>query len=312
MSDSSATNSKMKLVHAKSIDQVHDVVREAVDKGFLAGEISKRLEKDLFERFVASLDASSARTLVDLYYRIQEHRIALGNQQRATADNAITEYYYLQLNNIEESIKPTLRAYAQSQVVGEWALSQYGIGEILSAGLLAHIDISRVQTAGQIWSYAGLNPEQKWEKGEKRPWNAELKKLCYKIGDSFVKFHNREQCVYGHLYAKEKARRIDLNESGAYEELARKTLAEKNFSDSDTKKVYQAGKLPPGRIDSQARRYAVKIFLSHWFEVAYFAHNGTLPPKPWVLEHGGHAHYIPIPNIPEAQASAIEASKPKL
>lgn len=302
---------KVKISHSTSLAQAKEVVRDAVSEGFLAPEISKRLEKDLLNRIATSLDASSARTLVDLYYRIQEHRVAIGNQKRATSDDALIDYFHLQLRNIEESIKPALKIYGMSQVAGEWAMSQYGIGEILSAGLLAHIDISRVETVGQIWSYAGLNPEQKWDKGEKRPWNAELKKLCYKISDSFVKFHNREDCFYGHLYAKEKARRVELNESGAYAELARTTLASKKFRDNDTRKVYESGKLPAGRIDAQARRYAVKIFLSHWFEVAYFAYNGKLPPKPWVLEHGGHAHYIPIPHIPEEHARAVEDSKPK-
>lgn len=279
---------------------------------FLAPEVARRLEKDLVKKS-ASIDQESARALVDFYYRVQEHRIAIGNQRSSlSADgNSLIDFYHLQMATIEESVKPALKAYAKNHVVGAWALSQYGIGDVISAGLLAHIDISRVQTAGQIWAYAGLNPNQKWEKGQKRPWNADLKLLCYKIGDSFVKFHKREDCFYGHLYAKEKARRVELNESGAYADLAKKTLSEKNFSDSDTRRAYEDGRLPAGRIDLQARRYAVKIFLSHWFEVAYFAHNGKLPPNPWVIEHGGHAHYIPIPNIPEEHALAIETSKPK-
>lgn len=287
-------------------------VHDALELSFLTPEVARLVEKDLIMK-AGTLDADGARALVDFYYRVQDHRIAIGNQKASLSDkdNSLIDFYHLQMATIEQSVKPALKAYANSHTVGQWAVSQYGIGEVLSAGLLAHIDISRVQTAGQIWSYAGLNPNQKWNKGEKRPWNADLKLLCYKIGDSFVKFHKREACVYGHLYAKEKARRIELNESGAYAELASTTLSEKNFSDSDTKKAYESGKLPAGRIDSQARRYAVKIFLSHWFEVAYFAYNGELPPKPWVIEHGGHAHYIPIPNIPEPHRLAIEASKPK-
>ena len=292
---------------------ITDVIHDSVAVDFLAPEVARRLEKDLVRK-AGTLDAESARALVDFYYRVQEHRIAIGNQRSSlsASDNSLIDFYHLQMATVEESVKPALKEYAKSHVVGDWALSQYGIGEVLSAGLLAHIDIARVQTAGQIWSYAGLNPNQKWSKGEKRPWNADLKLLCYKIGDSFVKFHKRDACFYGHLYAKEKERRIALNESGAYEELAKTTLKEKNIQEKVTKAMYESGKLPAGRIDNQARRYATKIFLSHWFEVAYFAHNGELPPKPWVIEHGGHAHYIPIPNIPDAHAHAIEARKPKL
>ena len=284
-----------------------------VDVDFLAPEVAKRLEKDLVKKS-GTISPESARALVDFYYRVQEHRIALGNQRSSlsTTDNELIDFYHLQMATVEHSVKPALKQYANAHIAGQWALSQYGIGDILSAGLLAHIDISRVETVGQIWSYAGLNPNQKWEKGEKRPWNADLKLLCYKIGDSFVKFHKQDKCFYGHLYINEKARRIAKNEAGDYADLAKQSLETKNIKDKDLRAMLERGMLPAGRIDLQARRYATKIFLSHWFEVAYFAYNCKLPPKPWVLEHGGHAHYIQIPNIPEAHARAVEDSKPKL
>jgi hypothetical protein len=44
--------------------------------------------------------------------------------------------------------------------------------------LLARIDIVKAPTAGHIWRYAGLDPTVRWNKGEKRPWNAGLKVLC--------------------------------------------------------------------------------------------------------------------------------------
>lgn len=284
----------------------------SADIDFLAPEVAKRLEKDLVKK-AGTISPESARALVDFYYRVQEHRIALGNQRSSLSatDNLLIDFYHLQMATVENSVKPALKAYANAHTVGRWATSQYGIGDILSAGLLAHIDISRVETVGQIWSYAGLNPNQKWDKGEKRPWNADLKLLCYKIGDSFVKFHKQDKCFYGHLYAQEKARRIAKNEAGDYADLAKHSLESKNIKDKDLRAMLERGMLPAGRIELQARRYATKIFLSHWFEVAYFAHNGKLPPKPWVLEHGGHAHYIPIPHIPEEHARAIEDAKPK-
>lgn len=134
----------------------------------------------------------------------------------------------------------------------------------------------------------------------KRPWNARLKVLQWKIGESFVKVQNLEQDIYGKVYAQRKAEYIDKNTQGGYAETARKILQEKNFSrDTNAKAAYQAGRLPDGHIHAMAKRYAVKLFLSHYHEIAYRAHYGTRPPKPYVIEHGGHVHFIAPPNIPE-------------
>ena len=54
--------------------------------------------------------------------------------------------------------------------------------------ILAHVNPEKTTTAGKLWAFAGLNPEVKWEAGQKRPWNARLKMLLvYKAGESFIK-----------------------------------------------------------------------------------------------------------------------------
>ncbi len=247
-----------------------------------------------------SMDRESSRSIVDLYYRLQEHRIAMGNQVRALDRNEkandVPLYYYHQLHTLEKSIVPVLKAFSQSYTVGQWALAQHGIGPVLSAGLIAHIDINKAPTAGHIWSYAGLNPNQSWEKGQKRPWNAELKTLCWKIGQSFMKFHNNDNCFYGHLYKNDKNRRVEKNLNGEYAEHAAHILTTKNWrTETKTRLLLEQGTLPDAQIDAQARRYAVKMFLSHWHEIAYWDAFGKAPAAPYVLEHGGHAHYIAPP-----------------
>ena len=164
---------------------------------------------------------------------------------------------------------------------------------MLSAGLLAHIDITRAPTVGHIWSFAGLDPTKTWEKGQKRPWNSSLKTLCWKIGQSFMKFSNQEECFYGHLYRERKAREIARNEAGELAEQAKQMLERRNFrKDTIARKFYEEGKLPPAHIDARARRYAVKLFLAHWHEVAYVAHYHQPPPLPYPIAHLGHAHVI--------------------
>jgi len=115
-----------------------------------------------------------------------------------------------------------------------------------------------------------------------------------------VKFHNRDACVYGKLYAERKRYEIDRNLRGEHAETARLTLEAKKFDKSTpTYHAYQDGKLPDGRIELRARRWAVKLFLSGLHEAMYFDRYGTLPPKPYALEHLGHAHYIAPPHLEE-------------
>jgi hypothetical protein len=126
----------------------------------------------------------------------------------------------------------------------------------------------------------------------RRPWNHRLKVLCWKIGDSFCKFHNRPKCSYGHLYAARKKWEVRKNKKKDYHEQAERALRERRIQDKDLKACYESGMLPDGRIELRARRYAVKIFLSHWHHIAYKAHFGQDPPKPYVIAHLGHGHML--------------------
>ncbi len=110
--------------------------------------------------------------------------------------------------------------------MGKWAMEQCGIGPVLSAGLLVHLEIEQAPTAGHLWSYAGFDPTREWKKGEKRPFNAKLKTLCFKIGESFVKVKSREQDVYGKIYKERKALEMSRNEQGLFAEQA-KEMAKK-------------------------------------------------------------------------------------
>lgn len=246
---------------------------------------------------------SEARYLVDLYYVVQGARMRAAAQGRAseevTEPTNMVEWTFESFRLIENSIKPALGRYAAAQPAGSWALGVVGIGPVLAAGVLAHLDITRAPTAGHFWSFAGLDPSKTWKKGEKRPWNARLKVLCWKIGDSFVKQSGHEKCFYGHYYRTRKAIEVARNERGDYVAIAARTLAEKKFKDKETREAYEAGRLPAGRIDLRARRWAVKLFLAHLHYVLHVTHFGAPPPRPYVLEHGSreHVHYIPVPDF---------------
>lgn len=260
----------------------------------------ERLKRDLKKASV-TLSETEARYLVDSYYIMQEDRKRAHNQVRALTDalepHEVVMWLATQSETLEGQIKGVLGVYAESKVPGRWMLSQFGIGPVIAAGFLAHIDISKAPTAGHIWRYAGLDPTVVWKKGEKRPWNASLKVLCWKAGQSFMKFSGSEDCFYGHLYRTRKAYEVARNDSGGNSETAGTILATKNIGRAtEAYKHLLTGKLPPAQIDGRSRRFAVKMFISHLQVAWWFAEYGVLPPAPYAMVHAGHAHRIDPPH----------------
>lgn len=256
----------------------------------------ERLTKDL-RASAATLSAVEARYLVDAYYIMQDQRIRTEGQVRALSGTAephsVIEWLATQSRTLENQVKGALDRYTDAHPVGQWMKSVKGIGPVLSAGCLAHIDITRAPTAGHIWRFAGLDPTVTWNKGEKRPWNADLKTLMWKVGESFVKVSGGEEPgYYGLVYKSRKEFEQERNDSGALAEQAKAALAKKNFrADTQAKKFYLEGKLPPAHVHRRATRYAVKRFLSDLHTAWYWEHYKTLAPLPYVITHGGHAHY---------------------
>lgn len=264
-------------------------------------EQAKRLTKDLANAAV-TLSTREARYLVDAYYMIQDNRIAAAHQVRTLNENEepheIIQYLGSQNELLESQLKRALDKWTDSHPVGRWAKSIVGIGPVISAGLLAHIDIAKTPGVGNLWSFAGLNPTQVWEKGQKRPFNVRLKTLTvFKMGESFVKLHKHERDYYGKLYEKRKRLEEAKNAAGEYAAVAADALPHFRKT-TEAYKWYSEGKLPPARIHARARRYAVKIFLSHYYLIAHFHATGTLPRVPYVFEHvAGHSDYFAPPNV---------------
>lgn len=245
------------------------------------------------------LDREQARFIVDLYYQLQKYRIALGNQaaalEREFKPHDLVDHFKTQMETLEKQMVGVLNTYAHASAAGQWALAQVGIGPVIAAGMLAHIDITRAPTVGHIWRFAGLDPTIRWEKGQKRPYNAELKTLCWKAGDSFVKQSGRENCYYGKLYRERKAFEVAKTENGEHQDTATETLNAGRRLTPEQKVHYEAGKLPPGRLDLRARRYAVKLFLAHLHHQMYREEHGQDPPLPYAIAHLQHAHYLAPP-----------------
>ena len=202
---------------------------------------------DHVRKEAAKLGPKEVRFLVDTYYQLQERRKVSANQERSLIEseesNMLVGYFVGQDAYSEKKIKQMLQAYAESKPDAAWAMSIVGIGPVIAAGLAAHIDISMAPTVGHIWRFAGLDPTLSWDKGQQRPWNAKLKTLCWKIGESFVKVKNKEQDIYGKVYDMRKRLEEERNEAGLFADQAKAKLERyKICKGTEAYKAYSKGK----------------------------------------------------------------------
>ena len=307
-----------------------------------------RLNKDL--RNAAKLmGRNEARYLVDTYYQIQKFRIASEAQIRTLEENhepnALLAWVHGNTTSTENGIRSALGTFAKEYRVGKWLQGICGIGPVISAGILAEFDVRNRTTAGHFWAFAGLDASKKWEKGKKRPWNARLKTLlAFKAGESFVKTQNRDEAFYGKLFADRKVREWNRNLDGLLAPEAARMLREKDFKrDTGAKKwysgcvdpewarlAYEAGDgwpvalpaaaikeadtfpamLPPAHVHARARRWTVKLFVSHIHEVMYRDYYEKDPPMPFVMtkhpDAALHTHYVPAQGWPVSEGLGLK------
>ncbi|KKM05077.1 hypothetical protein LCGC14_1757780 [marine sediment metagenome] len=214
----------------------------------------QRLSQDL--RLAAiTLSEQEVRYLVDYYYIMQEDRKRAANQMRALGETEPTEephsvISWVAANSgvLERNVKSVLERYAKSKVPGEWAMTIPGIGPIIASGLLAHVNIEMCPTVGKLWSFAGQNPEAVWEKGQKRPWNARLKLVCFHIGECLIRAKSaKDGEFYGDLFDERKAYEWARNIGGELVDQAVAKLVKFNIgTDTDAHKWYK------GRVTAEA------------------------------------------------------------
>ena len=336
-------------------------------------ELLQKLTKDV-KNNSKTLGKQEVRYLVDLYYSLQSFRIITNNQIRAISQSNVDEphetiaFFAKNFEILENDIKKVLNVYTDNDPIGRWCKSITGIGEVISAGLIANLDITNKPTAGHFWSYCGLNDnnrqwigrektkkiideilgdkkskdityedfvkccvatkwkpenlieatgkdgkkiflnaegtEYKFKKEDiiaqcsKRPYNAKMKTLLWKLGQSFVKVSNNPNDIYGKIYQYRKAYEQAKNENLDYKEQAEakaKIVGKNTLAYAS----YKEGRLPAGHIQARCERYAVRIFLSHLHQIMYLVEYGEMPPKPYAIQILGHSHEIKCPNIEE-------------
>jgi hypothetical protein len=277
-----------------------DVEKEELVRKITQERLGQDLELIVLDRTLKqsaeNMGRDEARMLVNAYYIQQDNRKRAFNQLRAMEQkpHTILQWFADNAHIQEKQIRSVLDVWTNHHPIGKRIRKVKGIGPVIAAGLLAHIDIHIATTVGKIWRFAGLDCTVKWEKGQKRPWNADLKRLCFLIGDCFCKVSGYPDAVYGHMYKQKKAEYTAKNESGGYAERAAQLLLEKKWDKTKAPyKAYMQGKLPLGQIDQMAKRWTTKMFLSHMHQV-WFEHEFNRPaPVPYVIAHLNHVDFIP-------------------
>ena len=288
--------------------QTTQELRTYTDEIFSQQQIISNINRRDLRLIASNMDEDQARFYVTRYYILQNDRIRYNNQVRTLGakPNLLLSAFSEVTARQEKLLKNVLDDHTIDHPVGSWLRSIRGIGPVIAAGLVSHIDPARIHTAGSIWRFAGLDPTQaKMERGVKRTWNADLKKLVFLAGESFVKTKGHEEGFYGHLYEKKKEYYTRKNLAGEFSEVAARILTEKKWDPTTvTYAALKTGKLSAGHIHAMARRFAVKVFLSHLFEVYCITVKGIKPPAPFALAILGHAHRLEIPNPGSIRAFA--------
>lgn len=288
--------------------------------------LNKITRSDLLEISSRQLPSKKEiRYLVDSYYAAQKFRISLGNQIRACGEFQEPSYtlqlFYEEQKSIEAQFKTVLDVYTDHDPVA-WTLKQiWGVGPVISAGLVNGFDPTKAKSSAGYMRYCGLDPTlPPPTKGVKLQYDRKLKTLVvYKLGESFVKVSNRKNDIYGHVYAKWMEVYHQRNDNGEYAAKAKRQLESKNWkaTDSGVYNMLSSGKLSNDQIYLMSKRKAVSLLIQHLFELQFAYHYHCVPPRPYIYEYGdsvvaSHQDFVPNPlfGIYESRYGKLDMSQP--
>jgi len=126
-------------------------------------EPMRRLSADM-RKAAETMSDAEVRYLIDLFYSQQEQRKRGDNQLRASSadqePNSLTRFLAAQVEALEGACNGALQVVARRTRAGRWCMGHKGISGVLTAGLLASLDITRAPTAASFWRFAGLQGRQ--------------------------------------------------------------------------------------------------------------------------------------------------------
>ena len=137
-------------------------------------DIINRFRKDALEKIgfdPANMSREETRFIVSSYYGIQKARLQVNNRHTALKKSgdptSMLSFILDGMEATEHNMQKMLASFSVENGIGRWSESIPGIGPVISAGLLSHIDITRAPTVGHIWRFAGQDPTSVWLGKEK-------------------------------------------------------------------------------------------------------------------------------------------------
>jgi hypothetical protein len=222
-------------------------------------------------------EREKVRSLVEIYYDIQDVRIRSFNRLREVGEVQGVTPKHLKL--LEKEIKDYIDAYVKTQLVYTKFLKGIrGIGPILTGGILSWLDPHKAPHVSSFWKYCGLHVVDgegvKRKHGVKLDFNLRMRTFTWKIADSFIKHRTP---LYRDIYDEVKPREA----------------AKLNHPEVDPKncpmyiKCRSKGKSCKRHIDYRAKRVMVKRFLADLW-ACWRALEGLPVSEPYVIGILGH------------------------
>ncbi len=112
-------------------------------------------------------------------------------------------------------------------------------------------------------------------------YNPMVKRIVISAGNCFIKHPS----MYHDLYVARKIYETGINENGGYKTRAKRQFRRFNYQPgTNAYECYSQGYLTESHIIASAKRYAVKIFLAHYYMVAYYIKYEDTPPDVYALD----------------------------
>lgn len=264
-------------------------------------------------------------TVINAFYELQKHRVAMGNaitsygKDKRPVPQILAKAYDIFFNTEDATLKAII-AEVEHQPEYGWLLSLKGVGERLAAQVVALFPWGSFGSPAQLWSYAGLSPnnQQRFSRRHKALAFRLIMSQIMSKGDYYPLYLQRKEYEWRRNLAGELESQATTNygadtvaaqwANGRINPEWAKAIMAAGLSFPQTindkteyngiKALGQGPKmLPPSHIDSRAKRWLAKLMLDHYWQVGKWYHTGERH-VPYAIAHMNHMDRIEPPNAP--------------
>jgi hypothetical protein len=258
------------------------------------------------------------RSLVEIYYDFQDQRIITesrlknNSERNQINDEQLARFGVTELFKKAKSFENDIKTILTNEIIhypiyNEWLSSLYGIGPIITAGLLANIqDISKFDNISKLWQYAGFGMNTYCSKCDEYTYI--IKKYESKKAKKLQPFKNCPNCnsqttpviakrMPGYMSNwNDKFKVLCWKVGQSFEKQGTKSSYYKLYKQikeeehrNHPEKIKENGKtrFNDGHLRNRALRKTIKIFLAHLW-VVWRSIEGLEVSQPYVNTILGH------------------------